>query len=85
MLRLNCLLKHFLLKDALKEVNMKFEQLKSQSVDELDALLVEAKKDMFNFRFKRWSAEVTDTSVNKKKRKLVARIMTLQNQKNRGN
>jgi large subunit ribosomal protein L29 len=63
---------------------MKFEELKGKSQDELKKLLVETKKELFNFRFQKVSGELEKTHNISEARKKVARINTLLTQKASG-
>ena len=54
-----------------------FEELKSQSVADLNAQLVEAKKELFNLRFQNATNQLTNTSRIKEVRKNIARIQTV--------
>ena len=53
------------------------EDLRSQSVADLNAQLVEAKKELFNLRFQNATNQLTNTSRIKEVRKNIARIQTL--------
>jgi large subunit ribosomal protein L29 len=53
------------------------EELKSQSVADLNAQLVEAKKELFNLRFQNATNQLTNTSRIKEVRKNIARIQTV--------
>ncbi len=57
------------------------EELKSQSVADLNAQLVEAKKELFNLRFQNATNQLTNTSRIKEVRKNIARIQTIITQK----
>ena len=57
------------------------EDLRSQSVAELNAQLVEAKKELFNLRFQNATNQLTNTSRIKEVRKNIARIQTIITQK----
>ena len=52
------------------------EDLRSQSVADLNAQLVEAKKELFNLRFQNATNQLTNTSRIKEVRKNIARIQT---------
>ena len=58
------------------------EELKSQSVADLNAQLVEAKKELFNLRFQNATNQLDNTSRIKEVRKNIARIQTVIAQKN---
>ena len=53
------------------------EDLKKKSVDELNAQLVEAKKELFNLRFQNATNQLDNTSRIKEVRKNIARIQTV--------
>ena len=53
------------------------EELKGQSVTDLNAQLVEAKKELFNLRFQNVTNQLDNTSRIKEVRKNIARIQTI--------
>ena len=53
------------------------EELKTQSVADLNAPLVDAKKELFNLRFQNATNQLDNTSRIKEVRKNIARIQTL--------
>ena len=53
------------------------EELKGQSVTDLNAQLVEAKKELFNLRFQNATNQLDNTSRIKEVRKNLARIQTI--------
>ena len=53
------------------------EELKTQSVADLNAQLVDAKKELFNLRFQNATNQLDNTSRIKEARKNIARIQTL--------
>ena len=53
------------------------EELKTQSVSDLSAQLVEAKKELFNLRFQNATNQLDNTSRIKEVRKNIARIQTI--------
>ena len=57
------------------------EDLRTQSADELNAQLVEAKKELFNLRFQNATNQLDNTSRIKDVRKNIARIQTVIAQK----
>ena len=57
------------------------EELKSQSVADLNAQLVNAKKELFNLRFQNATNQLDNTSRIKEVRKNIARIRTVITQK----
>ena len=57
------------------------EELKGQSVTDLNAQLVEAKKELFNLRFQNATNQLDNTSRIKEVRKNIARIQTISTEK----
>ena len=57
------------------------EELKGQSVTDLNAQLVEAKKELFNLRFQNATNQLDNTARIKEVRKNIARIQTVITQK----
>ena len=57
------------------------EELKSKSVADLNAQLVDAKKELFNLRFQNATNQLDNTSRIKEVRKNSARIQTIITQK----
>ena len=57
------------------------KEFKSQSVADLQAQLVEAKKELFNLRFQNATNQLDNTARIKEVRKNIARIQTVINQK----
>ena len=53
------------------------EELKSQSVADLNAQLVEAKKELFNLRFQNATNQLENTGRIKEVRRNIARIQTV--------
>ena len=53
------------------------EDLKKKSVDELNAQLVEAEKELFNLRFQNATNQLDNTGRIKEVRKNIARIQTV--------
>ena len=53
------------------------DDLNKQSVDELNARLVEAKKELFNLRFQNATNQLESTARIKEVRKNIARIQTV--------
>ncbi len=58
---------------------MKYEDLKGKSKDELNQLLIESKKELFNLRFQRTTGELDKTHRFNEIRKDVARVQTYLN------
>ena len=58
--------------------------LKTQSVEELNIRLVDAKKELFNLRFQNATNQLDNTSRIREVRKNIARINTVITQKQKG-
>ncbi len=58
---------------------MKMEELQGKSQDELKAILLERKKELFNLRFQKATGELTNTARFREVRKDIARVLTLLN------
>ena len=59
------------------KTNAYLEELKAQSVADLQAKLVDAKKELFNLRFQNATNQLDNTSRIKEVRKNIARIQTI--------
>ena len=59
------------------KTNKYLEELKSQSVADLNAQLVEAKKELFNLRFQNATNQLENTGRIKEVRRNIARIQTV--------
>ena len=59
------------------------EELKSKSVADLNAQLVDAKKELFNLRFQNATNQLDNTGRIKEVRKNIARIQTIITEKER--
>ena len=57
------------------------EELKTQTIEQLNESLVEAKKELFNLRFQNATNQLDNTARIKEVRKNIARIQTVINQK----
>ena len=57
------------------------EELKAKSVADLNAQLVDAKKELFNLRFQNATNQLDNTARIKEVRKNIARIQTVMTQK----
>ena len=55
----------------------KIEDLRSMTVDELEAKLVEAKKEQFNLRIQQSTGQLQNTANVRKVRREIAKINTL--------
>lgn len=60
------------------------EELRSKSAEELNAALVDAKKELFNLRFQNATNQLSNTARINEVRKNIARIQTVITQKNKG-
>jgi len=65
------------------KTNQYLEELRSQSVADLNAQLVEAKKELFNLRFQNATNQLDNTGRIKEVRKNIARIQTIITEKAR--
>ncbi len=63
---------------------MKNEDLKAKTVDELQKLLLDARKEQMNLRFQRSGGQLEKTSQIRKTRRSIARIKTFINLKQSG-
>ena len=59
------------------KTNKFLEELRSQTVAELNAQLVEAKKELFNLRFQNATNQLENTGRIKEVRRNIARIQTI--------
>ena len=59
---------------------MKMAELRTKSEDELQAILMDFRKEQFNLRFQRSTGSLEDTSRFRKVRVMIARIKTLLNE-----
>ena len=59
---------------------MKAEDIRAMTADELKSKLVELKKEQFNLRFQRATAQLESTARVREVRRDIARIKTIQNQ-----
>ena len=60
---------------------MKITEIKNMTVEELNAKLVELKKELFNLRFQSAVNQLDNTARIKEVRKNIARIQTVMTQK----
>ena len=58
---------------------MKSEELRGKTVDELNDLLLNSKKELFNLRFQRASGQLENTARIREVRRDVARVKTMLN------
>ena len=65
------------------KTNKYVEELKTKSVEELNAELVSAKKELFNLRFQNATNQLDNTSRIKEVRKNIARIQTVITEKSK--
>ena len=61
------------------------EELKTQSVADLSAQLVEAKKELFNLRFQNATNQLDNTARIKEVRRNIARIQTAMSKERKAN
>ena len=60
---------------------MKVEDIRSMSLDQLDDQVVKLKKERFNLRFQRATGQLENTARLRETRRDIARIKTIANQK----
>ena len=58
---------------------MKPEELRGKTVDELNDLLLDSKKELFNLRFQKTSGQLENTARIREVRRDIARVKTLLN------
>jgi len=56
---------------------MKAEELRAKTVDELDDLLLQLKKEQFNLRFQRATGQLENTARVRQVRRDIARLKTV--------
>lgn len=64
------------------KTTMNAEQLRKQSIEDLELRLEETKRDGFRLRVRATTKELVNTTEIKNKRREVARILTILNEKN---
>ena len=64
---------------------MKTEEIRKKTVDQLNTELENLYKESFNLRFQKSSGQLENTSRVSKVRKLIARIKTIKNEKDKEN
>ncbi len=63
---------------------MKFEELKGKTVEELNSMIREMKREQLNLRFQAATGELTNMGRFKEVRRSIARLCTAINQKKEG-
>ena len=63
---------------------MKAEEVRGMTADQLDEQLAKLKKEQFNLRFQRASGQLENTSRVREVRRDIARVKTVQSQKRNG-
>ncbi len=58
---------------------MKPEELRGKTVDELNDLLLDSKKELFNLRFQKASGQLENTARIREVRRDIARVKTMLN------
>lgn len=58
---------------------MKPEELRGKTVDELNDLLLDSKKELFNLRFQKTSGQLENTARIREVRRDIARVKTMLN------
>jgi large subunit ribosomal protein L29 len=64
---------------------MEAEDLKTKTLDELNKLLLDERKNGFNLRFQKSAGTLENTAAMRKSRRTIARIKTFISQKRREN
>ena len=57
--------------------DLKIDDLKGKSADELTAALVDLKKEQFNLRFQKANGQLTNTAQVRKVRRQIARVKSM--------
>ena len=65
------------------KISAYIEDLKTQSVEDLQAALVDAKKELFNLRFQNATNQLDNTARIREVRKNIARIQTIITEKSK--
>ena len=60
---------------------MKIEELKNKTLDQLNSILIDLKKESFNLRFQKANGQLENTARVKIVKRSVARVLTLINNK----
>lgn len=60
---------------------MKVDEIRKNNSSELNVMLLELRKEAFNLRFQRASGGLAKTDRTKEVRKLIAKVMTIQNER----
>ena len=58
---------------------MKIDELKNKTIDQLNSILIDLKKESFNLRFQKANGQLENTSRVKVVKRSVARVLTLVN------
>ena len=61
--------------------NMKLQELRDLTIEELEAKVISLRKDLFDLRIKKATYKLDNTSEISKKRRIIAQIKTVVNQK----
>jgi len=59
---------------------MKTADLRAKTEDELEQILIDSRKEQFNFRFQKSTGKIEDTSRIRKVRRDIAKVKTLLNE-----
>ena len=62
-------------------VNMKLQEMRDQTIEELEAKVISLRKDLFDLRIKKATYKLDNTSEISKKRRIIAQIKTVVKQK----
>ena len=58
---------------------MKIDELKNKTIDQLNSILIDLKKESFNLRFQKANGQLENTSRVKVVKRSIARVLTLIN------
>jgi large subunit ribosomal protein L29 len=61
--------------------NMKLQEMKDQTIEELESKVISLRKDLFDLRIKKATYKLENTSDISKKRRMIAQIKTVIKQK----
>ncbi|GAB4524947.1 MAG: 50S ribosomal protein L29 [Anaerolineales bacterium] len=64
-------------------MNLKVDEIRAMSVDEIRARLGDARHELITMRFQQATGELTDTSQIKITRRTIARLLTILNERER--
>ena len=62
-------------------VNMKLQEMRDQTIEELESKVISLRKELFDLRIKKATYKLDNTSEISKKRRIIAQIKTVVKQK----